>query len=174
MKLFIKYTGEFLRDYPQISLNKTDEILMRNSVFEFLGLENINQLRDRFEGQVFLDKTVRNYGGLIACQKFLDIPITALSKINLRNFQPKVKINSTTYNVHVFDFGFLPAITEEESNFPTLFVIKKETLTFSLCGYADTSTIKNNLVTSQGDTSSPNGFKNFIGFKDLINISDLK
>ena len=110
----------------------------------------------------------------MACQKFLNMPITALGKINLRNFQPKIKLNSITYNVHVFDFGDLPNITEKTANVPTLFVIQKDALIFSLCGYDDASIIKDNLVVAQGDTSFPNGFKNFIGFKDLKSINNLK
>ena len=60
MKLFFKYIGEHLRLYPQVRFTKNDEILIRNSAMNHLGLTNLNQMRDRYEGQAFFEKTSEN------------------------------------------------------------------------------------------------------------------
>ncbi|MBN4070303.1 hypothetical protein JYT76_01345 [Olleya sp. AH-315-F22] len=65
MKLFLKYLGEFLRLYPQIKFTKNEEIIIRDSAMDHLGLTNLNQMRDRYEGQFFFEKTMKNIGGLI-------------------------------------------------------------------------------------------------------------
>lgn len=56
MKLFFKYIGEYLRLYPQVRFSKTDEVLIRNSAMSYLGLTNLNHMRDRYEGQAFFEK----------------------------------------------------------------------------------------------------------------------
>ena len=83
MKLFFKYIGEYLRLYPQVKFSKTDEVLIRNSAMSHLGLTNLNQMRDRYEGQAFFEKTMKNIGGLMALQKHLNLAIIDFDKAEL-------------------------------------------------------------------------------------------
>lgn len=175
MKLFLKNVGEFLKDYPQVRLTRSDEILIRNSSMQCLGLDNVNHLRDRFEGQAFLDKTLKNIGALFACQKHLNIGISDLSELNLRDFSPRIKINDKTLLINVFNFGELPFIDlNDNNNNPTIFVIQKDKLTFMICGFAESEFIRDNLIESTEATSSSKNFKSFVGFKELQSINFLK
>lgn len=167
MKDFFKYVGEFLRVYPQIRLNKTEEIWIRDETMKQLGLSNINQMRDRFEGQAFFDKTLKNVGGLISIQKHLNLPVEDITKIDFSNFQPKLTINNDIINVFVFEFGTLPLINIDELKNKTFFVIQKDNVTFNLCGYTDINIIQNNIVNTNIEKSSQANNKNFIGFKKL-------
>lgn len=173
MKVFLKYVGEFLRTYPQIRLNRNDEILIRDESMKHLGLTNLNQMRDRYEGQAFFDKTMMNYGGLIAIQKHLNLELTDIKNINLNDFQPKLLINDKTIDVFVFEFGTLPLIDIDQLKNSTFFVIQKDRFTFNLCGYTDLETIKNNLVRTSIERSSQANNMNFIGFKQLNKAEDL-
>lgn len=92
MKLFFKYIGENLRLYPQVRFTKNDEILIRNSAVSHLGLTNLNQLRDRYEGQAFFEKTMKNIGGLMALQKHIKTDLIDFSKADLTDFQPYIKL----------------------------------------------------------------------------------
>lgn len=173
MKVFLKYIGEFLRTYPQIKLNKNDEILIRDESMRHLGLTNLNQMRDRYEGQAFFDKTMMNYGGLIAIQKHLNLPLTDIKRINLDDFQPKLYIEDKTIDVFVFKFGTLPLIDIDKINNAMFFVIQKDRFTFNLCGYSDLETLNNNLIRTSIERSSQANNMNFIGFKQLKKAEDL-
>ena len=58
-----------------------------------LGLTNLNQMRDRYEGQAFFEKTMKNIGGLLALQRFLKTDLIDFNKVNLTDFQPFTEID---------------------------------------------------------------------------------
>ncbi|WP_299397696.1 hypothetical protein [uncultured Gelidibacter sp.] len=174
MNLFLKYIGEFLRIYPQIRLTRNDEISIRNSAMSHLGLYNINQLRDRYEGQAFFEKTMMNVGGLISIQKYLNLPVVDFTEINLSDFQPKIKLNDELIDIHVFEFGTLPLINIDDINRPIFFVIKKDKTTFTICGVASTEVIKENLNATSIEKSSTVNHMSFTGFKFLKHIDKFK
>ncbi|WP_411894101.1 hypothetical protein [Winogradskyella sp. A2] len=170
---FLKHTGEFLRQYPQIRLSMKEEFAVRDSVLNSLGLKNLNQLRDRYEGQTFLDKTLKNYGGLVACQKHLNIKITTIDELNIKDFKPQIQGKNGIYDIKVFDFGSLPVLEFTTIRNPIIFVIQKDKSTFSICGYGDKEMILNNLVDSSNETVNSVNLKNFIGFSDLKPIEEI-
>lgn len=170
MKLFFKYIGENLRLYPQVRFSKTDEVLIRNSAMSHLGLTNLNQMRDRYEGQVFFEKTMKNIGGLMALQKHLNRELIDSDKVNLGDFQPYIKLDGKKVNINVFDFGSLPIIKIKDIKNPVFFIIQKDSLTFLLCGLATKEVIKNNLIESSVVQSSTDKYMDFIGFKFLEQI----
>ncbi len=171
MKLFFKYVGEYLRLYPQIRFSKTDEILIRNSAMNHLGLTNINQMRDRYEGQAFFEKTMKNIGGLMALQKHLNRELIDLDKANLGDFQPYIKLDGKKVDINVFDFGTLPLINMNEIKNPVYFIMQKDNLTFLLCGFATKKVIMNNLIETSTVQSSTDKFMEFAGFQLLEKIN---
>jgi hypothetical protein len=170
MKLFFKYLGEHLRLYPQVRFTKNDEILIRNSAMNHLGLTNLNQMRDRYEGQAFFEKTMKNIGGLMALQKHLNIELIDLDKTNLTDFQPYIKLNGKKILVNVFDFGTLPLIKINKTKYSTFFIIQKDNLTFLLCGFASKEVVENNLIETSRVKSSTSKYMDFTGFKYLKQI----
>ena len=170
---FLKHTGEFLRQYPQIRLSMKEEFAVRDSVMHSLGLKNLNQLRDRYEGQTFLDKTLKNYGGLVACQKHLNITVTTIDDLNIKDFKPQIEGKNALYDIKVFDFGALPVLELKSIINPIIFVIQKDKTTFSICGYGDKDLVLKNLVDSNNETVNSVSLKNFIGFSDLNPIEEI-
>lgn len=170
---FLKHTGEFLRKYPQIRLTMNEEFAVRDSVLNSLGLKNLNQLRDRYEGQTFLDKTIKNYGGLVACQKHLNKEVTTISELNIKDFKPQIFGKDLLYDIKVFDFGELPVLELESIENPIIFVIQKDKSTFSICGYGDKKLILQNLIDSNNETVNSVNLKNFIGFSFLKTIDEI-
>lgn len=168
MKEFLKYTGEYLNTYPQIRFKRNDEILIRDESIKHLGLTNLNQLRDRYEGQAFFDKTLMNLGGLMAIQKYLELPLIDVKKTKLGGFKPKLIINNDIFDVLVFEFGTLPLIDLNDIKNPIFFVIQKDRITFNLCGFTDIKVIRDNLVRTSIEKSAQGNYMNFIGFKHLI------
>lgn len=174
MKLFLKHIGEFLREYPQIKFTRNDEILIRDSAVKHLGLTNLNELRDRYEGQAFFEKTMMNVGGLIAIQKHLNLPTVDFTQIDLSDFQPTIELNGELIDIHVFEFGSLPLINIDNIKKSVFFIIKKDRLTFTICGLASKDVIKNNLASTSIEKSSMVKNMDFTGFKFLKHIDDFK
>src|SRR5690606_31095972 len=114
------------------------------SAMSHLGLTNLNQMRDRYEGQAFFEKTMKNIGGLMALQKHLNIELIDSDKVNLADFQPYIKLDGKKVNINVFDFGTLPLIKMKDIKNPVFFIIQKDNLTFLLCGLATKEVVKNN------------------------------
>ena len=170
MKLFFKYIGEYLRLYPQVRFSKTDEVLIRNAAMNHLGLTNLNQMRDRYEGQAFFEKTMKNIGGLMSLQKHLNLELIDLDKVNLGDFQPYIRLDGKKVNINVFDFGNLPLINKKDIKNPVFFIIQKDSLTFLLCGLATKDVIKKNLIDTSVVQSSTDEYMDFIGFKFLEKI----
>lgn len=170
MKIFLKHVGEFLMTCPQVRLTKTDEVLIRDSAMNHLGLTNLNQMRDRYEGQAFFEKTMKNVGGLNSLQKYLNIDIIDSNKLSLGDFQPYIMIDGIKVNINVFDFGTLPQINIKNIKNPIFFIIQKDRLTFLLCGLASKDVIKNNLIKVSAVKSSTNKYMDFVGFKFLKKI----
>ncbi|WP_370002307.1 hypothetical protein [Winogradskyella sp.] len=150
-----------------------EEFAIRDSVLSFLGLNNINQLRDRYEGQAFWDKTLKNYGGLVACQKHLGIEVTTINELNIKDFKPQIIGKDSVYDIKVFDFGQLPDLELKSVKNPIIFVIQKDKSTFSICGYGSKQLILDNLVDSSNETVNSVNLKKFIGFKALNSIDDI-
>lgn len=162
-----------MRKYPQVRLTMNEEFAIRDSVLSFLGLNNINQLRDRYEGQAFWDKTLKNYGGLVACQKHLGIEVTTINELNIKDFKPQIIGKDSVYDIKVFDFGQLPDLELKSVKNPIIFVIQKDKSTFSICGYGSKQLILDNLVDSSNETVNSVNLKKFIGFKALNSIDDI-
>lgn len=173
MKEFLKYVGEYLRTYPQIRFNRNYEISIRDESMKHLGLTNLNQLRDRYEGQAFFDKTLMNIGGLWAIQKHLKLPLIDIEKTALGGFQPKLLIDNQLIDVLVFEFGTLPLININDFKNPVFFVIQKDRITFNLCGFTDIKVIKDNLIKTSIEKSSQANNMSFIGFKYLLKAENL-
>lgn len=171
MKLFLKYIGEFLRKYPQVKLTKNDETIIRDSSMSHLGLTNLNQLRDRYEGQSFFEKTMKNIGGLMALQKHLNTKLMNINNADLTDFQPYIILNDERIDIHVFDFGTLPLLKISEIKNPIFFIIQKDSLTFTLCGTASLDVLKNNLIETSIEKSSTDYIMNFVGFKFLKDLN---
>lgn len=170
MKLFLKYVGSYLRSYPQIKFTKSEEIIIRDSAMNHLGLSNLNQMRDRYEGQSFFEKTMKNIGGLMALQKHLKKDLINVNAANLTDFQPYIMIDGKKTDIHVFDFGNLPLLKVDDIQNPIYFIIQKDKLTFLLCGVADVDVVKANIKESSIERSSPDEYMDFTGFKFLKRI----
>lgn len=173
MKIFLKYVGEFLMVFPQIRISRIEEVSIRDEVIKHLGLKSLNEMRDRFEGQAFFDKTLTNLGGLIAVQKHLEMPIVDITKIDLSNFSPKLNLDNRVLDIFVFEFGKLPMFDIDKLENEIFFVIQKDKTTFNLCGFSDIETIKKNTIEVNTKTFSQEGFKSFIGFSELNPPKDL-
>lgn len=125
------------------TLNYQDVIKIQECVMNSLGLTNINELRDRFDGVTFIDKFSLKISGVIALEKKLKIELIDWEKISPKNYLPKVTIAGKKVDVIMSEYGEFPVI-EKISKKPAIIIIKKDNKDIWICGFADVETLNNN------------------------------
>lgn len=162
MNLFIKYLSGKIVELPQIVISKTLEKEVQNYCIEKLGLKDIGDLRDKFEGQAYLDKRLNKVSAYFAASEYLLLPKLEINKIIEMN-NLSIKWNNRNINIEVFKFGELPELTK--ANDSVLFVLQKDKYKFSICGIATIDILNDvsNYIENKGKSY-------FIGFDKLEKI----
>jgi hypothetical protein len=133
-----------------------------------LGLENINQIRDRYEGQAFMDKLMLMYTGIYILEKSLDITILEYPFVpDNKNDFSSITYKDVKYKIVPFYFGQLPiiALGLEE---PLIFcAIRSDFKNGSLYGVLNQYNFNDKQLFVLKSTSSISKTYKFIGFKNL-------
>ncbi len=143
-------------------------------VIKKLGLENINEVRDRFEGQAYLDKILLSMTSKYILKNYLaNEMILDIDTISSPEKQNIVTIEETIYQLVPFYFGSLPSLTSQ-SNLPLIFCsIRPDFRNGSIFGYLKRYSINNEdlfLIKSIGVETN----YEFIGFKNLEKLKIIK
>jgi hypothetical protein len=165
MNLFIKYLAPLIREFPQVTLSRRLELDIQNHCMRVLGVKDMGELRDRFEGQKYLDNALYKASSYFACANFIgqaDISLEKALDSNDLTFQ----IDGCSYGMLVFNFGELPLISITES--PLILVLKKDVKTFSICGIATKE-----VLDDEKNYTIEKGKKYFIGFQNLSEIKKI-
>jgi hypothetical protein len=139
---FIRVLGEKIVSFPIIRPARYHEAEIQKLVLDYLGIDDLGKLRDRFEGESFYKNSLSKILGLFSVNTFLEKAPFAISDIDLKTFIPYVEHNGMKFKVVVFDFGEFPIIQKNE-DLPIIFVIKKTHLEFLIAGYATLDQISN-------------------------------
>ena len=166
MSLFVKYLAPLVRELPQVSLSRRVELEIQNHCMKLLNVKNMGELRDRYEGQKFLDNAISKVSSFLSCCNLLKLDNPAIEVI-LKMEKTNIEIDQATYNIIVFEFGELPQI--ESSEYPSILVLKKDKLNCSICGVASTDILK-----SDKNYSVEKGKRFFTGFENLIELKEVK
>jgi hypothetical protein len=159
MNLFVKYLAPFIRDYPQITLSRRFELEIQTYCMKLLGVKDMGELRDRYEGQKFLDNLLSRVSGYFVCANFLGASELTLEEI-LGKDKLSFNINGVSHSIFVFNFGELPQINQVD--LPMIFILKKDNQTYSFCGIASIDVLKN-----ETNFTTDNGKTYFTGFQKL-------
>lgn len=126
---------------------------------EQLGSKNMGVLRDRYEGQSFLNKAINRVSSYMVVCDYLQIEKLTIQEVFKK---PDIKLNykEEPLEIVVFEFGTLPI--EGACDIGKIFLIKKDNQTYSVCGVASTSVLsdKSNFALEKGKSY-------FIGFDKL-------
>lgn len=143
MKEFLSLVVSNLKNFTQVSLSHTETLKVQNSVMDSLKLENLNHLRDKYEGVAFIENFKLQIYGVIALEKLLNIELIDWSKTNPKRYNPTIKIKNKLYDVIMSEYGELPVI-KKTSKRGALLTIKKNDKDIWICGFADTNILNNN------------------------------
>jgi hypothetical protein len=166
MNLFIKYLAFKIRDYPQITFSQKFELEIQDFCIKRLNVKDIGKLRDRLDGQSFLNNAIKKISSYYACIRYFNQLHDGRSfKQIIDSHQLLIEYNRISYKILVFNFGEIPIITE--INFPIIFVVQKDNQKYSICGFADLGVLKDhsNYYTIRDQN-------HFIGFDKLQYITE--
>ena len=108
MDNFFSLIGERIRLYPQIKIGKTVEVFLNKPVLMRLGLTNMNALRDRYEGQSFLDKHRSRLFSNLAIREYQGEIVRSRSFKLIDEDENIVNIKGQSYSIQVCQFGEMP------------------------------------------------------------------
>jgi len=130
---YIRYILPYRRSFYTISLQKRDIVYFENMAVKFLKVRDLNELRDKFEGQAFLNNLLQKALPITALQKYLKIEFYDFNNVQADKILSEISINSRLINIVKFDQK-LPLIDIENDN-PYIFIHSIENQSMEICGF---------------------------------------
>jgi hypothetical protein len=164
--LFHQYTKELLKNPEPIPLKTIHEL--QNIALKNLGLSNLNQLRDKFEGQAYLNRFLLSVTAqFIADQHFKVETDFILKMSSLKNNANFYSHSGTNYRLISILYGTIPEIPLDATE-PLIFCIVQKNyrggwIIGSLLSYEFTDPTLFYHITSPILKS-----KKFIGFDQIV------
>lgn len=176
MKDYIEHILPFRKSFKIINLYRKDIHYLETVVIKHLNLRDLNELRDKFEGQAFLNNYLDKTLPIIALQKYLKTNFIDLEKNLLRQVKCEISINNIIIKI-IKSENNLPLI-DLSDDYPIIIFNSTQNQIMELCGFASLEVIKNNLkdIKSYGFGSKEKMKGSFYGFDQLKmfdNIDDL-
>lgn len=126
-----------------------------------LGLENINQLRDRFEGQLFLDNFLKRSFLEVAFEKYVGIKfIDKLKKETHKNYIPSFISNDKIFSLFSYTKGQYPKISTKEFDFAIFGLVNLEARHVEIIGFLPKQEVVKYI---QSESLSPLTSKDYLG-----------
>ncbi|MCE1169616.1 MAG: hypothetical protein LWX70_16165 [Sphingobacteriia bacterium] len=127
------FTVKYKIDYSKYEWLK--KITLKN-----LGISNLYNLRDRFEGQAYLERfLVRSYGEL-ALEKYFDQPIIDLDqKENNKDYSPAFFYGDKKIALFSFTAGQYPKINRDKFDIGVFILVNLDYRTSEILGFLDFS-----------------------------------
>ncbi len=164
--LYYKYIGNKIINFPQIKMSNLVTNKIKESVVEVLGLRDLGQLRDRFEGQAYLDQQIFKLHSYNASLNYLGLKIPEISKDYIENFKPIIKRKNDMLVVVPFKFETLPRIKIMDYKQPRIFVLCNSERNYTIIGIASVEVLndKSNYI----NLDSKGKIGDFIGFNKTV------
>lgn len=163
--LYYKVLGEKIVDCPQIKVSSATDNQIKDCVVEVVGVRDLGQLRDKFEGQAFLDDKLFKLQAYNACLNYLGKPLPKISKDYIENFKPIIRSENEILVMVPFRVETLPNMRIMEYKQPRIFVLHKGGFMYSIMGIASLDVLNNKSNYTNIDSSGLTG--DFIGFDKL-------
>ena len=165
-----------MEGFEQISLKIREELKIQTRVLELLGLSDMGQLRDKYEGERYYQSFRRKVMGLLALEEFLKIAFLNINAVN-KEFTPIIKIKSIEIEVITTEFGELPLLDKNPRK-PVILIYLISPRRLIICGFVSIEAIRKNLESIQASSSNRgkavfNGFSEIQQFKSLQELEQL-
>ncbi len=133
MKDFIEHINPRLKEFDKYELSRSHEYKVRDQVIKHFKLNDINQLRDKFEGVAFLEKTYRKAIALWITSKVFESELIKLDDFEPQSLQLNFFLKKKNWEIIIFDYGNVPKFKiKVETNY--VIILKRDLYCFYYCG----------------------------------------
>ena len=165
---YIKYASKHVNNLIGVSLPLKNKRKIQEIAVKHLKLKDVNQLRDKYDGQSYLDKLQIKIASLYVIEKEFGIELINFDFIeNNKNFDfTLISIDNEKYRVIPFFFGTLPIFDITIKDKVILCAIRSDFTRGVYCGnldlnkHAEDSFLNSNRVFNEN-------YKKFIGFENI-------
>lgn len=176
MKNFISYVLPFRSTFEQIAISRRELSVLENLIIRYLSVRDLNELRDRFEGQAFLDNYLQKAVPLMGLQKYLKTSLIDFEAVSPDKVKSEVIIKGN--KVKIIQFGNHLPLLDTSDKLPCIFIYFTQKQIVELCGFASAYTVQNSITDIKkfgfGSTETMKGsFYGFDKLKMFESIDDL-
>ena len=178
MREFLKVVLNHKKNFVPVKVTLSFNQKIQTTVLKILGLKDLNQLRDKYEGVAFLNKVQAFLFGMQVLETHLGTALIDWNKVLKKDFTGDFSMQSIDARVVTFKMNEFPVIQSENSS-PIVFVLQKNETTGWICGLAAVETLNNKsnqklYLNSKGEFDDNVSFIGFDQLKHFENINELK
>lgn len=152
----------------RIAIPSSFKTKVQNLGLERLGLKSMNHVRDRYEGQAFMNRLMLKLSGIYLASKVLKLDINLESLFLEKSEDYFVRINNLDFKLISFYYGTLPIVKVGPKTPLAFFAVKSDFTSGCFFGTLIEYDLHDNLQFKKAnDTMLKESFK-FIGF-DYLN-----
>ena len=149
---------------PQYKMTNIDIIKVKEACVDILDVKDLGELRDRFEGQKYLDNKILIIGSYLATMGFLRKPKPLLNKDSIKKTRSIVDLNGKLHDIVTCKYLEYPRLTIEQRNQPTVFIMQISENKYCFLGVGTNEIMNNDQYFKKID----NEYEYFIGITKLL------
>lgn len=174
MDHFVNHVVKHLHLFYKIEIPYREIHFIQNKVLAELKLKDLNELRDKFEGQQYYTNQLNKCLPIIALEKVVKVKLVDWQSIKLKQIKSSLIIEGTKINIICSSYGQVPQI-EIDSKLPSIFVIANGLKEVWICGIGSNKLIQNYIVRERqiGIGSQSKMVGDFIGLNHLKKFNSM-
>ncbi len=172
---FINNVLKYKSLFHIIDIPYRDIHLIQKKVINDLKLNNLNQLRDKFEGEQYYKNNLHKCLPILALEKLFTKRIFDWDNLDLKSIQSVLTIENTKVYLKLCEYGKTPEV-EKDIDGPVIFFVYDDKKEVWICGLAGKETISKfqGKERTIGIGSRAKRVVEFIGFEHLKNFSSFE
>ncbi|MCT4139363.1 hypothetical protein HZP65_01255 [Elizabethkingia anophelis] len=172
MKEFVELLLKYKMNFDIIDIPYKDIHLIQKKVLSKLKLNNLNELRDRFEGMDFYERTLQRCLPILALEKKIKRQIIDWVNVDIDDIKQVIDIDGRMVSTNIVKYGHLP-LFDIDNSLPTIFFVHNDKKEVWICGFASSDTLQKfkGKEKKVGIGSMAKYQAEFIGFSHLLRIN---
>jgi hypothetical protein len=123
MRMSTEFNNQIVH-LPQYKMTNIDIIRVKEACVDILDVKDLGELRDRFEGQKYLDNKILIIGSYLATMEFLRKPKPLLNKDSIKKIRSTVDWNGKPFDIITCKYLEYPKLTIEQRKAPKVFIMQ--------------------------------------------------